>query len=52
MRIIENGYSPLSVQVDKSLASVNEPYEVEKVFDHFNSDEEMKILFQQLLSLS
>tara|TARA_B100001063_G_scaffold243244_1_gene273481 strand:+ start:1937 stop:2095 length:159 start_codon:yes stop_codon:yes gene_type:complete len=52
MRIIENGYSLLSLQVNTSLASVNEPYEVAKVFNHFTSDEEQKILFQQLLSLS
>ena len=51
LRILEYGHSILSVPVDPSLPSVNEPHEVETVLDYLHTNEEQKRLLQQILAL-
>jgi len=49
MRILENGYSLVSVPVSPSLPSVNEPAEAEIVLDYIRKDEEQSMLLKRVL---
>ena len=48
MRIIEHGYSLLSVPVSPSLPSVNEPHEAEIVLDYVRRDAEQRALLERI----
>lgn len=50
MRIIENGYTIRSVPVSPSLPSVNEPNEAQVVLKYIQSDDEQRMLLEQILS--
>lgn len=50
MRIIENGFSLASVNVEPSLPSVNEPHEVDIVLDYLQNNCEQSKILHQLLS--
>lgn len=50
MRIIENGYSMISVPVNPSLPSVNEPEEANLVLNYIENNEEQKKLLQEILN--
>ena len=49
MRIIENGYSICSVPFESSQPSVNEPSEVQLVWDYVANDNEQKIILRKFL---
>jgi 3-deoxy-manno-octulosonate cytidylyltransferase (CMP-KDO synthetase) len=49
MRIIENGYSLYSVEVNQSLPSVNEPHEANIVLDYLRNNEEQRKLLDIIL---
>jgi len=50
MRIIENGYKLLSVPVNQSLPSVNEPEEADIVLDYIQNTDEQKQLLDIIMS--
>ncbi|WP_375450200.1 cytidylyltransferase domain-containing protein [uncultured Devosia sp.] len=50
MRIIENGGLMVSVPVEESLPSVNEPHEADLVLDHIRNDIEQQSLLEKVLS--
>ena len=45
MRIIENGFSLMSVPVAPSLPSVNEPHDLEHVLNHLKDNPDQHVLF-------
>lgn len=49
MRILENGYSLVSVPVSPSLPSVNEPSEADIVLDYIRQDQEQSALLKLVL---
>lgn len=49
MRIIENGYNIYSVPVEPSLASINEPHEVDIVLDYLEKNFEQQALLKKIL---
>lgn len=49
MRILENGYPLVSLPVEPSLPSINEPQEVQSVLNCLSSDNEQKKLLTQVL---
>ena len=49
MRIIENGYNIYSVPVEPSLASINEPHEVDIVLDYLENNFEQQALLKKIL---
>jgi 3-deoxy-manno-octulosonate cytidylyltransferase (CMP-KDO synthetase) len=49
MRIIENGYSIRSIDLQPSLPSINEPDEVEIVLNYINSNSEQKEIIKNLM---
>ena len=49
MRVIENGYDLYSVPVEPSLASVNEPHEIEIILNYLKNDAEQKALLEKIL---
>lgn len=52
MRIIEYGHILRSVPVSPSVASVNEPAEVDVVLEYIQNDAEQRMLLEQLLQMS
>jgi 3-deoxy-manno-octulosonate cytidylyltransferase (CMP-KDO synthetase) len=50
MRIVENGYTLLSVPVVPSLPSVNEPHEVDRILDYIRTDNEQQTLLAKVLA--
>jgi 3-deoxy-manno-octulosonate cytidylyltransferase (CMP-KDO synthetase) len=49
MRIIENGFELLSVPVEPSLPSINEPYEVEVVLEYLKNNKEQEEILKKIL---
>ena len=49
MRIIEYGYDIFSIDVKKSLPSVNEPHEIAAVMEYLQRDKEQMALLQKIL---
>jgi 3-deoxy-manno-octulosonate cytidylyltransferase (CMP-KDO synthetase) len=49
MRILENGYPLVSLSVEPSLPSINEPQEVQSVLNCLSSDNEQKMLLERVL---
>lgn len=49
MRILENGYPLVSLSVEPSLPSVNEPQEVQSVLNSLSYDSEQKVLLSRVL---
>ena len=52
MRIIENGYSIRSIPFGSSQPSINEPYEVDLVWDYVQKNKEQKNLLKQVLNFN
>ena len=52
MRIIENGYSICSVPVESSQPSVNEPLEVQLVWDYVANDNEQKSILKKVFNFN
>ena len=52
MRIIENGYSICSVPFESSQPSVNEPSEVQLVWDYVANDNEQKIILEKVFNFN
>ena len=50
MRIIENGFSLISVSVDTSLPSINEPHELNSVLTYLDSSLEQQRLLKQVIN--
>lgn len=52
MRIIEKGYAMCSIPFESSQPSINEPPEVNDVWDYVNSDQEQQDLLQKVLNFN
>jgi 3-deoxy-manno-octulosonate cytidylyltransferase (CMP-KDO synthetase) len=50
LRIIENGYHLQSILVSPSIPSVNEPHEVDIVFEAFQRNQEQQVLLNRIIS--
>ena len=49
MRIIEHGYEVYSVNVERSLPSINEPHEISAVMEYLQNDHEQMRLLQKVI---
>ena len=52
MRIIENGYSICSVPFESSQPSINEPSEVQLVWDYVANNKEQKIILEKVFNFN